>query len=269
MNRNGYSRLALAAAALAVVAAPVMALASPAPNSAVLNTRIFNDCGASVLNTTNTYPGLISISDDANNDCAGFANLHNWRFSEDGANAALFANGDIFRFKATLVIDGPGQAEAGLQISPWWSQNVEGRVNIRTTDGEIACFGGVLPFYSFSGSQGLFYTKGTPITIEINYDPNSNTVGDPGTIEYKLVYGGQSYTSGVLAFNNFNPVEDPIYGSYGVMHMAQAGGHLQCLWFPGQNQEVNATWRDIQYSPDAKPTDAVPASWGKVKSLYR
>lgn len=263
---HGYSLVC----AVALVAVAAVANASPNPNSAKINTRIFNDCGGSVLSTTNTYPALISISDDANNDCTGFANLHNWRFSEDGgANPAIFANADIFRFGADLVIDGPGHGEAGLQISPWWSPNVEGRLNVRTSDGEIALFGGVLPGFNFSSEFGIFYTKGQPIHIELNYDPNSNTEQDPGTLECKIVYGGQFYTSGIRPFNNFNPVEHPIYGSYGVMELAQAGGHLQPLWFPGANQEINATWRNIQYSPDLKPTPAASSSWGQLKSLYR
>src|SRR5262249_15125070 len=138
MKRISYFGLA----AMALVAFASFVHASPNPNSAVFHTRVFNDCPESVLNTTNTYPANVFISDDAADTCTHFANLHTWRFSTDGANAALFANADVFRFSADLVIDGLGQAESGIQISPWWSQDVEGRINVRTTDGEIAMFGG-------------------------------------------------------------------------------------------------------------------------------
>jgi hypothetical protein len=268
MKRIGYSLACLTGIAAVALTASVAA-AAPAVNSAVIKERIFNDCGGSTLVTNNGYPAIISISDDAENTCGGFANLHNWRFSENGTDPAIFMNADLFRFSAEMVIDGPGQAEAGLQISPWWSPDVEGRLNVRTTDGEIALFGGVLPFFNFSASYGIFYTKGTPIRIELNYTPNSNTEQDPATLECKLTYNGNLYTSGVLPFGNFNPAEHPIYGSYGIMQQAQAGGHIQCLWFPGQNQEVNATWRNIEYHPDAKPTSAEASTWGRIKTMYR
>lgn len=266
MKRIGYPLL-LSVAAFVVTAA--VAAASPAPTSAVLNERVFNDCSGSMLTSTNSYPALISFDDVGDPMCTGFANLHNWRFSENGVDPVLFSNGDIFRFSADLVIDGAGQCESGIQISPWWSQNVEGRINVRTTDGEIAMFGGVLPFYNFSANTGIFYQKGQPIHLEMNYEPHSNTMADPGTLEGKITYGGIPYSSGVLPFTNFNAAEDPIYHSYGIMEMAQAGGHIQVLWQAGQNQEATATWTNIQYFPDAKPTPTETSSWGRIKSIYR
>ena len=66
------------------------AFATPLPNSAVLHLRVFNDCPISILTTSNVFPGSIVI-DDQNQPpqplCAGFANLHTWRFSTDGVNA--------------------------------------------------------------------------------------------------------------------------------------------------------------------------------------
>lgn len=268
MKRIGYSLACLTGlAALAFTAS--VAMASPAINSAIVQERIWNDCSGSTLNTTNSYPASIFISDDANDDCTGFANLHNWRFSEDGATAAVFNNADLFRMSAELVIDGPGQGEAALQIAPWWSQEVDGRLNVRTTDGEIAMFGGFLPFFSFSNTFGIFYTKGQTIRIEFNYDPHSNTQGDPATMECKIEYGGNLYTSGILPFNNNNQNDPPQYGFFGIGNDSRAGGVLQCLWFPGVNQEINATWTNIQYHPDAKPTPIESSTWGRIKTMYR
>ena len=243
---------------------------APTPNGAVFHTRVFNDCPESVLNTVNGYPALMSISDNAADTCRAFANLHTWRFSADGgANAILFQNADTFRFSADLVIDGPGQAESGIQISPWWSQDAEGRINVRTTDGEIACFGGFLPFFNFTQTFGVVYVKGTPIHLELNYVAHSNTQADPGTLEAKLDYNGVHYTSGIKPFNNCNPSDPPQYGCYGVANDAEAGGHLQALWFPGQNQEVHSTWSNIQFFADEKPTAGRSFSWGSVKTIYR
>jgi len=92
--------------------------AAPNPNSAVVVPRIFNDCAGSTLSITNDYPTCITI-DDQNVGCVGGANLHAWRFSEDGANPLVFNNGDSFRFAADVTISGTGDAEAGLQITPW------------------------------------------------------------------------------------------------------------------------------------------------------
>ncbi len=68
---------------------------------------------------------------------------------------------------ADLQITGLGQGEAGLRCSPWWSPNVDGRFNVRVGDGEIAVFGGRLPFYSFTGSHGINYVRGDVIHLEI------------------------------------------------------------------------------------------------------
>ena len=81
-----------------LVASPVTETTpTPIPNSAVVKTRIFNDCPTSTITTVNNYPGLVSI-EDAGLDCFGFANLHNWRFSTDGANPIQFDNNASFRF---------------------------------------------------------------------------------------------------------------------------------------------------------------------------
>ena len=120
MSRTNIYR-ALVGVAVALIAlaalAPESGASSPIPNSAVIHTRIFNDCPTSTITTTNNYPAEVSIQD--NLDCvSGFANLHNWRFSGDGANPLVFNNGDGFRFCADLVISGTGQGESGLQVAP-------------------------------------------------------------------------------------------------------------------------------------------------------
>ncbi|HYM79806.1 MAG TPA: hypothetical protein VEY91_00170 [Candidatus Limnocylindria bacterium] len=274
MKRISYFNLACAMtfalgmttgfATLAVAGGP------PLPTSATTETRVFNDCPASTVNVVDAYPALISIDDTAAPACTTGANLHIWRFSTDNTNPQQYNNGDVFRFAADLVIEGPGQGESGLQISPWFSPRVDGRFNVRTTDGEIAVFGGVLPFYNFSGApNNVRYVKGTPIHLEMNYNPRSNTIADPGQIEYKLVYNAQFYTSGILLMEGCNTTEEPIYGCYGILNFAQAGGHLQALWGPGAGQLIKSTWTNIQFHPDVKPTAAVSSSWGRVKTLYR
>jgi hypothetical protein len=172
MKRTAVSLFLLVALAVLVGAGVTPAAATPSPNSAIVNTRIFNDCPTSILTVSNGYPASVMI-DDAKLDCGGFANLHNWRFSEDGATAAVFNNDSNFHFGADLMIAGTADGEAGLQVAPWWSQQVDGRFNVRSTDGEIACFGGRLPFYSFTANHGLHYVKGTTSTWRSSTGPTT------------------------------------------------------------------------------------------------
>jgi hypothetical protein len=254
---------------LITVLAVGVASATPTPNGAVLNTRIFNDCPTSVLNTTNNYPALISIS-DSDLSCGGFANLHNWHFSEDGgATDAVFNNGDCFKYSADLTISGAGEGEGGLQVAPWWSQNVDGRFNVRTTDGEIACFGGRLPFYSFTGDQGVTYTKGDLIHLEIVYNPHSNTMLDPATVTYTVVYQSTTYSSPALPFDEGNPAEDPPYGVWGMLNDARVGGYVQCFLQAGNgNAALQADYENITFQPLC-PVAVEEGTWSQVKGLYR
>jgi hypothetical protein len=253
-------------AVLALLGLVAGAAATPNPNSAVLITRVFNDCPGSTLTTVNNYPGQIII-DDVNAGCVGFANLHVWRFSEDGVNPAVFQNSDSFRFCANLLISGTGECESGLQVRPWWSES-DGRLNVRTTDGEIACFGGRLPFFSFTGTFGLHYVKGTSIYLEIIYSPNGLSMASPATIEYKLTYNAVNYTSGPLAFDEGNPAEDPPHGRWGILNPAYVGAHMQ--FFVGQSGptgNARCQWSDVCFKEIKVSVE--DTMWGTMKQLYR
>jgi len=269
MNTIGYrasARISLLVGALIGIAGT--SLATPEINSAVIRERIFNDCPTSVLTSVNNYPSLISIEDTIL-DCGGFANLHNFRFSTDGANPAAFENDDAFRSAADLTLTGTGDCEAGLQISPWWAQDVDGRLNVRTTDGEIACFGGRLPFFSFTGTFGLHYVKGTTIHLEMIYHANGLTAADPGTIQYIVGYDGSTYDSGVLPFDEGNPAEDPPYGLWGILNDARVGGHFQVFLRAGDpTTAARAEWANIEFE-DLKQVPVRESTWGAIKGQYR
>lgn len=265
MKRIGYSILpVLAFAAFAATSAS----ATPVPNSAVLHLRVFNDCPISVLNTTNAYPGLIQIDDEnlIPPFCVGFANLHTWRFSTDGVNALQFQNGDEFSFSSNFVISGVG--EGGLSLSPWWSPDADGQFNVRSTDGEIACFGGRMPFFSFTGAFGLVYVAGTPIDLGIAYFPRSLSSADPAQVIYTVRYNSVNYTSGLLNFDQGNPAEDPPHGQWGALNPWYAGGHVKMfVQTVNQPHGATATWRDIV--SNSGPTPAMPKTWGSIKADYR
>lgn len=267
MKRISYTILGFAA--LLLVAST--AFATPWANSVVLKTRIFNDCPGSVLIPTNTYPALVEFDEDGL-DCFGWANLHNWTLSQDGVNPHWYGNGDAFTLRATLVISGNdvNGSEAGLRVGPWWSPNVDGRFNVRVPDGEIAAFGGVLPFYSFSdpGGFNLHYTKGNPISLEIQYDPRSNTVGDEGRVQYEVVYLGNTYTSPWLTFGNCTLGEE-WHGCYGIMDNARLGGFAQHRLTNGDpSAHAVSSFFDIFFLNTA-PTAVKASTWGTIKAIYR
>lgn len=242
---------------------------TPNPNGAHVKTRIFNDCPTSTVVVTNTFPANVTIA-ESNNDCFGFANLHNWSFSTDaGASSATFENCSAYRWCADVVLSGSGGGEGGLRLSPWWSLDVDGRFMINASSGEIAVFGGRLPFYSFTGNHGITYTKGVVARMEAIYLPNGLSAGSPATIEYRIALGaGPTYSSGALAFDMGNPAEDPPHGLYGALYPHHVGGYVQVRNGEGTPSDLTASWSNICYE-NLSATPAIPATWGRVKSLYR
>ncbi len=261
------SNALMAGLLIGAVIAPAAAPATPNVTGAVVLTRVFDDCPGSGLTVVNNYPFEIRIADVGAN-CYGWANLHLWRYAVGGSPAA-FPNASAFKISANLVVSGSGQGEAGLQIAPWWSE-ADGRLNVRTTDGEVACFGGRLPFYSFTAQHGVRYEKGRTINLTMIYLPHDLNAVNPATVIYSLFYNGRSYTSGPLAFDMGNPAENPPYGLWGMLNQGKVGGFVQPLWAAGGDPAATVTARftDICFENfDLVPTEE--ASWGGVKSLYR
>jgi len=255
-------------ALVAGLALATAAFATPVPNSAIFHLRVFNDCPISHLSTTNLYPATIVIDDQnplADPQCVGFANLHTWRFSTDGVNAIQFLNGDQFEYGCTLVLNGAG--EGGLSLAPWWSPDADGLFNVRTTDGEIAVFGGRLPFFSFTGAFGLTYINNTPIQLRISYLPRGLSSTSPAQVIYTARYNSIFYSSGPLNFDEGNTAEDPPHGLWGALNPWYAGGHVKMFLLNGQPHGITATWSDITSSE--VPTATQKTSWGRLKTLYR
>ena len=265
MKRIRYS---VVFSAMMIVALVGSAFATPAPNSAFLALRTFNDCPLSTLTPTNLYPASISILDVMHPACVGFANLHSWSFSEDGGvTPSLFVNGSHFTFCAFVTIAGPGEGEGGLRVGPWWSPLTDGKFMINAMTGEIACFGGRLPFYSFTGAYGITYTKGTTVFMQVTYLANGLSSVSPATIQYRLIQGATTYDSPVLAFDEGNPSENPPHGLWGMLHDAMVGGYFQPRANTGAS--LTCTWNEICFVnlDGAVPVDA--STWGRLKTLYR
>lgn len=242
---------------VALSAMAAVASASPVINGAVVKTRIFNDNPGSTVTFTNAYPSEVRISDVDNDAGAGFANRHNFRLSDNGgANEAVFLNGDGFDFAADVRLYGAdggladAPVEGGLNVSPWWSHDVDGVFAIIPANGgEIACFGGRLPFYSFTSQFGLHYTFGDTVRMGVKYRSNGLSMASPATIEYIYTDMSGTYSSGPLAFDQGNPAEDPPYGLWGMLNDARVGGFMQRQIAGGTN-EANIRFSNIVYAPE-------------------
>jgi len=139
---------------------------------------------------------------------------------------AVFFNNSTYRIAADLTVTGTRSGDAGLNISPWWSPNVDGVFRVTTLSGEIACYGGRLPFFSFTGTFGLHYVKGHAIRLAMTYRPNGLSAVFPATLVYDVEYDGASYTSGPLPFDQGNPAEYPPHGLWEILTPSNVGGHV-------------------------------------------
>jgi len=278
MKRIGYSILAVAALALGLTA--VAQAQTPNPNGAFLNLRYWNNNPISTVTSVNSYPSLVQISDDDPYSFAGW-NKHLWKFSEDGGlTQATFHNYSNYSFCADVVVDGndPDDLEGGIELSPWWSDG-DGQFMLNANSGEVAVFGGRLPFFTFTNpatpppygaGYSVHYVKGTTAHMSMTYlsGPAGPSSSAPATVKYDLVYGGTPYTSGALAFDQGNPSEDPPHGLWGSLEPTSVGGYLQCGHMATQPTTATASFSNICYS-NLQSTPAKSATWGSLKALYR
>ena len=274
MKRNRYFAAVVTGALVLGAAATANAQlncpgSTPTPTSARIATRVFNDCPTSTVTTTNLYPAQVQISDQ-NLDCFGGANLHSWSFSTDGgATSAQFENCSSYRWCADVTLSGTARCEGGLRLAPWWSPDVDGRFMINKTNGEIACFGGRLPFYSFTVNHGITYTAGVVAHMEAIYTPNGLSAASPATIEYKIKLGaGPTYSSGLLNFDEGNVAEGAVHGNWGALYPHTVGGYFQLN--PGDGNAVGAVANFANICFEAGgPVPTIHSTWGRIKSIYR
>ncbi|MGQ0629090.1 MAG: hypothetical protein ACT4PL_13455 [Phycisphaerales bacterium] len=195
--------------------------------------RNFNDLPGSVLTVDGApvgagafaRPGLgqLTIAEQfALGEPGGFANRHLAHFSNDGgATPYSFQNNESFRIDTTINVtagsNNPSAKEAGFTVfnrrtiiegnmeSPNFGMPVtftdEGFMLVKTNGGvngggEIALFGGALPFFSFN-SIGVSYVPGTTASISFTYFA-------PGEIgaaaAYEATFNG--FSTGVKFFDN-------------------------------------------------------------------
>lgn len=277
MKRIGYLSFAVFALAMGLTA--VAQAQTPNPNGAYLHLGFFNDCPVSTVTTTNTYPSLVSISDSDPFSFAG-TNKHLWKFSEDGgATQAVFHNASNYSFCADVTVSGncPDDLEGGLSLSPWWSDG-DGQFMANPNNGEIAVFGGRLPFASNHASgypPGYFpqpdYVSGTALHMAMQYiaGPIDPTIsGLPAHVTYYTVNGGTPYQFGPLAFDQGNTSENPPHGLWGSLEPTSVGGYVQIHHMSTQPSNILVKFENICYS-NLQSTPAKSTTWGSLKALYR
>jgi len=274
MKRIGT--ISLAVFALAFCLSAIAHAQTPNPNGAFLNIRFWNNCPVSTVTQTNTYPSLVSVTDMDPYGYAGW-NKHLWKFSEDGgATQAAFENNSNYSFCADVNLSGNSNddLEGGLEISPWWSDG-DGQFMINGNTGEIACFGGRLPFCSnhATGTSAFTqpdYVKGSTIHMAMTYvsGPNGPSQNTPATVTYQTVNQGVPYTFGPVAFDEGNTSEDPPHGLWGELSPASAGGYIQVGHDTGVVTTITCSFANICYS-NLQSTAAKGVTWGSLKALYR
>jgi hypothetical protein len=167
-------------------------------DSVIIEERKFNDYPDSTLTVTNNFPALLTVVEQEFGS-GGFANRHDAIFSADGgATAYALSNDEAFDVSMTMVLDAGSIAprkEAGWRMDT----GVVGEQFFQvTSDGEVAAFGGALPFHSFGGGV---YTPGTAAKLRMIYTPDDDDDafdGDAATMEYIL----NDTSSGPLNFGN-------------------------------------------------------------------
>lgn len=275
MKRIGYLSVAVFALALGLTA--VAQAQTPNPNGAYIHTGYFFDCPVATVSVSNLYPASITISDDDTYMFTG-TNKHLWKFSEDGGSTqATFYNASNYEFCANVTLSGlaPDDLEGGLNISPWWSDG-DGQFMINGNSGEIAVFGGRLPFCSnHATGSGAFtqpdYVNGTTIHMSMTYlaGPVDPTIsGIPATVTYYTVNGGTPYSFGPAAFDEGNTLENPPHGLWGELQPTSVGGYFQIRHTSVELTQGSMTWANICYT-NLQPVPTKTSTWGSLKALYR
>ena len=138
-------------------------------NSAIIQSRVFNDVPGAVFTGVNTYPTLISLSEQGVSRTNGFANRDIWQFSNNATTAYQFQHNNYFSASFTLNLTANSASprrEAGFLFSTASNGDIQFLVN---TDGhEVVQFGGI-SFYSFNANNGITYNSGDNIVLGMSY----------------------------------------------------------------------------------------------------
>jgi len=184
-------------------------------NSFKVEERLFNDFPGTTLVTTNAYPSLRFNESFEQGAVGNFANKHVGFLSNDGGTTRFQNNyWQSWELNFTVKIDtafGQGQPrkEAGIDVRnprPRLGFTDEGQVLI-ASDGEVAVFGGVMPFTGL----GNVYTLGTTAAVKFEYFAPGQV--DPTVGAYRLTFTDAItglHSSGIKLWGSGEP--DGLFG---------------------------------------------------------
>lgn len=210
------------------------------PVSSIDSAKVYqykwSDDPDSVLTVVNNYPTYIKFLDeklDGDGQGGEYANRHVWKLSADGgATDFQFGNTTYFQYFADIKVGGDPTGgkdhEAGLffDLNGW-----DGQLMVKS-NGEIAAFGYVLPFYAFLDP----YIPGTWVRVGITY------FNDSGDGKNKIIYHAGSASSPALAFGN---------AEQGIIDGTTLGGYGQFQIAPGVASNYGmAEWSNITIVPE-------------------
>src|SRR5207247_9447783 len=89
-------------------------------------------------------------------------------------------------------------------------------------------------------------TRCTTIPPQATYRARHLTADHPATIQYRVVYNGNTYDSPVLDFGEQNELEC-VHGLWGNLNDGRVGGYFQPRANTGAS--LTATWSNITYAP--------------------
>lgn len=166
------------AAVVCGLAASVFAGDISQVNGVFMQNRVFNDFPSSTLVPTAAYPASVGWHEEFPAGTTGnFANKHLAYLSTDNGASAFGLDGNQgWTLSTSIRMNAPNAAprkEGALQIeNPRYNNNPpfvdEGHVLV-ATDGEVAIFGGAMPFYTSNFTGGPWYTLGATSRLTFQY----------------------------------------------------------------------------------------------------
>ena len=163
-------------------------------NGVNVTTRVWNDFPTSTVTVNNNFPGMFSITEDFPQGAAGnYANRHVAVLASNGTNYN-FTNAESFRLDVDIRIQAPNgqpRKEAGLILGNYiTSGGYTAEANLMVaSDGEVAMFGGALPFHTYGPSA---YALGSWVHLSFMYVSPT----DAGGIAQAVIGVNGNYFSG-------------------------------------------------------------------------
>lgn len=222
-------------------------------NGFQVNTRVFNDFAGTSLSINGTpeaNPGTPSVFGFAGNSMrfteqfqqfqqGSFANKHVAYLSSDGGNTAMgLSHVQSWSLELDISITAPAGAprkEAGIRVEnprPGLGYTDEGLILV-ASDGEVAVFGGVMPFTGL----GSVYTLGTTAHLKFEFFA-------PGEVDARGAYR-LTFTDAVTGMHDSGL---KIWGSEADGTMGFNNGTRLALIAQNQRNPLIADSSDINYS---------------------